>query len=30
VPLRIGSHTIAQGIVGTLDERVAVQVTQAF
>ncbi len=30
VPLRIGDRTIAHGMIGTLDERVAVQVTQAF
>ena len=30
VPLRIGSTTIAHGTIGTLDERVAVQITNAF
>ena len=30
VPLRIGSATIAHGTIGALDERVAVQITQAF
>lgn len=30
VPLRIGDRTIAHGTVGDLDDRVAVQVTQAF
>lgn len=30
VPLRIGERTVAHGMIGTLDERVAVQVTQAF
>ena len=30
VPLRIGTTTIARGTIGALDERVAVQITQAF
>ena len=30
VPLRIGATTIAHGTIGALDERVAVQITQAF
>jgi flagellar motor switch protein FliM len=30
VPLRIGAATIAHGTIGTLDERVAVQITNAF
>ena len=30
VPLRIGTTTIAHGTIGALDERVAVQITQAF
>ena len=30
VPLRIGGTTIAHGTIGALDERVAVQITQAF
>ena len=30
VPLRIGCQTIAHGTIGALDERVAVQITQAF
>ena len=30
VPLRIGAQTIAHGTIGALDERVAVQITQAF
>lgn len=30
VPLRIGKTTIAHGTIGALDERVAVQITQAF
>jgi flagellar motor switch protein FliM len=30
VPLRIGTRTIAHGTIGALDERVAVQITQAF
>lgn len=30
VPLRIGGRTFAHGTIGTLDERVAVQITQAF
>ena len=30
VPLRIGNRTFAHGSIGTLDERVAVQITQAF
>ena len=30
VPLRIGDQTIAHGVIGELDDRVAVRVTQAF
>lgn len=30
VPLRIGETTIAHGTIGALDDRVAVQITQAF
>ena len=30
VPLRIGAKTLARGTVGTLDDRVAIQITQAF
>jgi flagellar motor switch protein FliM len=30
VPLRVGETTIAHGSVGAVDERVAVQITQAF
>lgn len=30
VPLRIGERTVAHGTVGAMDERVAVQLTQAF
>ena len=30
VPLRIGGTTLARGTVGTLDDRVAIQITQAF
>jgi flagellar motor switch protein FliM len=30
VPLRIGEATIAHGTIGALDDRVAVQITQAF
>jgi flagellar motor switch protein FliM len=30
VPLRVGEATIAHGTVGTLDDRVAVQITSAF
>lgn len=30
VPLRIGDRTIAHGTIGALDDRVAVQITQAF
>ena len=30
VPLRIGSTTIAHGTIGTLDERVAVEITHVF
>lgn len=30
VPLRVGDRTIAHGAVGALDDRVAIQVTQAF
>ena len=30
VPLRIGEKTIAEGAVGEIDDRVAIQITQAF
>ena len=30
VPLRVGATTLARGTVGTLDDRVAIQITQAF
>ena len=30
VPLRIGTRTIAHGTIGALDERIAVQISQAF
>ena len=30
VPLRVGGHTIAHGTVGTVDDRVAIQITNAF
>ena len=30
VPLRIGEHTIAHGTPGALDERIAIQITDAF
>jgi flagellar motor switch protein FliM len=30
VPLRVGDKTIAHGTIGALDDRVAVQITQAF
>ncbi len=30
VPLRIDDHTIAHGTPGALDERIAIQITQAF
>lgn len=30
VPLRIGDHTFAHGTLGAVDDRVAVQITQAF
>ena len=30
VPLRVGATTLARGTVGSLDDRVAIQITQAF
>jgi flagellar motor switch protein FliM len=30
VPLKIGDKTVAHGTIGTMDDRVAVQITQAF
>jgi flagellar motor switch/type III secretory pathway protein FliN len=30
VPLRIGDKTIAHGAIGSVDDRVAIQITQAF
>ena len=30
VPLRVGEHTIAHGTPGAMDERIAIQITQAF
>jgi flagellar motor switch protein FliM len=30
VPLKIGDKTIAHGTIGAMDDRVAVQITQAF
>jgi flagellar motor switch protein FliM len=30
VPLRVGEATVAHGTVGTMDDRVAVQISQAF
>ena len=30
VPLRVGAATVAHGIVGAVDDRVAVQITRAY
>jgi flagellar motor switch protein FliM len=30
VPLKIGDKTVAHGTIGAMDDRVAVQITQAF
>jgi len=30
IPLSVGGRTVAHGVVGAVDDRVAIQITQAF